>query len=174
MEVIAKYSLGLLFVCLAAISDYRSYKIKNRDVLIFLVSGLIFNIFTDGIAGGKDALLGALLPLVLFPLFVLRMLGAGDIKAFCALGSILGFEQSRHLILFSFVAGGIIALLFLMFRKNAMERFKNFWRYLKACFYMRNLLPYDSFTDPNGKFRFAYGIFCGYIITVINYYFGLI
>lgn len=163
-----KYLLGLLLVSMAVVSDYRTYKISNKLILTFLVIGLVFNLSTNGLEGGQDAILGSLLPLVLFPLFTLKMLGAGDIKAFCAIGSILGLEQGTNTMIFSFMAGGIIAVFFLIFRKNALERFKSFWNYSKMCLYFRKLLPYDVFTDPEGKFRFAYGIFGGFIFTIIN------
>lgn len=173
MEIV-KYCLGLVFVSLAVISDYKIYKIKNVHIMIFLIAGLIFNLLNGGLGGGIEAIMGALLPLVLFPLYALKMLGAGDIKAFCAIGSILGFEQIGYTIIFSFMAGGVIAVFFLVFRENALARFKAFWKYIYACFYMRRLLPYSSFTDPSGKFRFAYGIFCGFILSVINNYYQFI
>lgn len=167
MEII-KYLLCTLLVSIAVISDYRTYKIKNKLNLTFLIIGLLFNLSTNGLDGGKDAILGSIFPLVVFPLFALKMLGAGDIKAFCAIGSIFGLEQGTYTMLFSFIAGGFIAVFFLIFRKNAVERFNSFWNYLKMCFYIRKLLPYDDFSDPEGKFRFAYGIFGGVILTIIN------
>lgn len=173
MEII-RYGIGMLFVTLAVVNDYRTYKIKNNLVLGFLCTGFIFNIAFGGLNGGIDAFGGSLFPLVLFPLFALKMLGAGDIKAFCAIGSIVGLDQSINTVIFSIIAGGTIALGFLVLRSNAMVRFRAFWRYLTTCFYMRRLLPYDQFSDPEGKFRFAYGIFCGFIIAVVNHYFQII
>lgn len=171
MEIeIIKYSICALFILLAAINDYRYYKIKNKLVLTFLVIGLIFNLVTGGASGGVKSIYACLIPLALFPLFALKMLGAGDIKAFCAIGSILGLTQIIYIVLFSFLGGGVIAVFFLIFRQNALERFKAFAKYIKMCFYLRKLLPYSEFTDENSKFRFAYGILSGFIILVFASY----
>lgn len=173
MEVI-KYSIALVFIILATISDYKSFKIKNKLVLTFLVIGFAFNGITAGTTGVLDSLYGALFPLVLFPLFAVRMLGAGDVKAFCAIGSILGLTQSIHVVIFSFIGGGVIAIFFMIFRQNALSRFKSFCTYIKMCFYSKKLLSYDQFTNSKGKFRFAYGILAGYLIMLTNNHLMLI
>lgn len=124
--------------------------------------------------GGMDFFLqsvyGMLIPFILFPLFMLRMLGAGDIKALCAIGSIVCFKLSVYTILFSIIGGGIIALLFMIFRKNSIERFKIFFKYLKLCFFLRKLLSYEAFSDSKSIFRFSFGIAAGFTLTVLKYY----
>ena len=157
-----------VFAVLIAISDAREYKIKNVLVLPFLLFGLTFNALFGGLSSFQNALVGMVLPLCLLPLFGLKMLGAGDIKAFCTLGSILGWRWSIDVVLYSFVAAGILAIGFLLLRKNAAARFGNLLRYMKLCLYNRRLLPYSDFVDTHGRFRFAFGILGGYIIVALT------
>ena len=159
-----KLAIGGTLSILAAASDLREYKIKNRLILPFLLIGLVLNTVNGGVGGLQDAAVGLILPLCLLPLFAFKMLGAGDIKTFCALGSIVGWRQSIDVVLYSFIAAGILALGFVIFRKNAATRFKSLIRYLKMCFYNRKLLSYDDFSDSGSRFRFAFAILGGYAV----------
>jgi prepilin peptidase CpaA len=162
-----KLALTLVFITVTLITDYKEYKIKNTHVMIFLATGLALNGLTAGLPGLLDSLYGLLIPLTLILLFAVRMLGAGDIKALCAIGSMVGRAMSIYTMLLSIVAGGVIALGFMIFRKNALQRFRQFGAYLKQCFYMRKLLPYDQFTDEKSGFRFSLGILGGFILAVV-------
>ena len=139
-----QYSLAFIFTVIAVITDIREYKIKNRYVLPFISAGLLINVILSGFTGLLDAVSGMLIPLILFPLFILRILGAGDIKAFSVIGSIAGLHMSIRTILLSFLAGGIIAL-----------------------------VPYARFTEDKSRFRFALGICAGFVTAVILQYAGI-
>lgn len=167
---ILKFILITIFLTVATITDYKEYKIKNKTIVLFLLTGIIINFVTGGVLGLSDSIYGLLIPLVLFPLFALKMLGAGDVKAFCAIGSIIGFKLCVYTILFSFLSGGIIAIGFMLFRKNAVYRFGQFFKYFKQCFYMQKLLPYEQFKDEKSNFRFSLGLYFGFLLMVLNYY----
>ena len=165
--------IGGVLSVLAAASDLKEYKIRNRLILPFLLIGLVLNTVNSGVAGLADSAIGLLLPLCLLPLFALKMLGAGDIKTFCALGSIVGWRKSIDTILYSFIVAGILALGFMIFRKNAATRFKSLIRYLKVCLYNRKLLSYEDFSDSGSHFRFAFAILGGYAVMVVTEFLAL-
>jgi prepilin peptidase CpaA len=162
-----KYAVAAVFIIAAVITDYREYKIKNRGVIVFSALGLVINGAAAGWGGLLDSVCGLLSPLVLIPLFALGMLGAGDIKALCAVGSIVGLKMGICTSLLSFVAGGIIALGFMIFRRNAARRFRQFGIYLKNCFYAMRFLPYGQLTDEKSGFRFSLGIIGGFAGAVV-------
>lgn len=164
---VIKYSLAIVFILIAVATDYKEYKVKNKHVIVFLAIGIVFSCVSSGITGLLDSIYGFMIPLALFPLFALKMLGAGDIKGFCAIGGIVGLRMSIYTVLFSIIVGGAIALVFMIFRKNALQRFKKFGLYLMQCFYMHKLLPYDQFTDEKSGFRFTFGIFGGFILAIL-------
>ncbi len=163
---ITKLFITVIFLVISVVTDYGEYKIKNKHVLCFSALGLVLNGIVGGIHGLMDSFFGMLAPLMLLPLFAIRMLGAGDIKALCAVGSIMGLKISVFTVLFSFMSGGIIALVFMLFRRNSMERMKQFGLYLGQCFYMRKILSYEQFADEKSKFRFSFGILCGFAAIV--------
>jgi len=81
-------------VCLLLLAvrmDLRSYKISNHLILIGIITGFLFDVYEYGQAGISLWLPGILLPVILlFPLFIIKALGAGDIKLFSVIGSFYG------------------------------------------------------------------------------------
>lgn len=161
--------IGLL-VLLALICDIWTYKIKNQIVFPFIILGIITNAFSDGLNGVFFSLVGLCTPiLVLILLFALKMLGAGDVKLFAAIGAIMGAKFALYTIAYSFLAGGIIALFVLVFNKNGSKRLLYLLNYIRTCILTFSLLPYGNFNKNNKGtyFRFAYAIACGTLAQVI-------
>lgn len=91
--------------------DVRYRRIPNPFVLATLLTGLILNFTLSGLNGGLNSLGGCLLAFILmFMLHVFGAMGAGDVKLFAAIGSVIGV----HLVLPTFVTvvltGGVLAL----------------------------------------------------------------
>ncbi|WP_432663234.1 prepilin peptidase [Wukongibacter baidiensis] len=164
ISIILKYVELALLLILALISDIKTYKIKNNIVYPFILIGLITNMYLEGLDGLVFAIKGMIIPIVILIIFfALRMLGAGDIKLFSAIGAIMGIDFALKAIIYSFLAGGAIALLLIILRRNGVERLKHLFIYLKNCLITFSLLPYTDFNDKSdgGKFRFAFAIVCG-------------
>lgn len=115
--------LGML-LALAVWSDARHRRIPNILVLVTLLTGLLLHVggpegtaraglFTDqpGALGLWRAAGGALLALLIFlPFWLLRVLGAGDVKLFAAVGAFAGPVAVPNLALCVLLAGGVLAL----------------------------------------------------------------
>ncbi len=171
MITVLKFAAAFIFAAVITVSDFKTYKIKNKCVLAALSVGLILGI----VSGNIGASLGGMaFPLVLFPLYVLRMLGAGDVKALCAIGAILGFHDSVRNLLFTFLAGGAIGIVFLVVNKNGLSRFRYLWNYLKSCFLTGRIEKYDFGGGEKSYFRFAYAIVGGLILTALNNWLNII
>jgi len=150
-------------------SDIKGYKIRNKLTFSFMLAGLLTNLILGGVKEGSQALLGIIAPFVLLILlYVMRFMGAGDIKLFCALGAILGFKAVLQVMVYSFIAGGVIAVVILLIRKNAKERLLYLFNYFKHCVLTFSLQPYTDFDNKDGgKFRFAYAVASGGIIYIL-------
>ena len=74
-------ALVIFFVVPAVIVDLRTSKIPNAIIVLGYVTGFLYQGICHGYYGIMQGVLGALFPLiVLFPVFVIRGLGAGDLK----------------------------------------------------------------------------------------------
>jgi len=167
---ILKYVELFLLILLSLISDYKHYRVKNTIVYPFMAAGLLTNLFFYGIHGFSLSLMATVVPvIVLFLLYNLKMLGAGDIKLFAAIGSIMGMKFTLYSIIYSFLMGGLIALVITCFRKNGYERLKYFLGYMKRCFLTLSLLPYTNLKDRSdgAKFRFSYAAALGVLAAFI-------
>jgi len=107
--------LTVLFLCavlaVAVYSDVRRHRIPNTLTLFGLVSGLAVQLLGHGLSGVTSGLLGAGVGLACFaPFYLLRAMGAGDLKLLAAVGAFLGPQAAFHAALFSLLAGGLGAI----------------------------------------------------------------
>lgn len=117
---------AVLFVLLvmASLSDYHTYKIPNWLTAGGIAFALIYNsavpFYRDH--GFLWALGGMMIGfLIMLPCYALRIMGAGDVKLMAMIGAFLGVTDTVHAVVYSFVAGGIAALLFAI-RTKALAR----------------------------------------------------
>lgn len=108
-------AIGLL--CAGAATDLRSRRIPNALTFGGAVTGLLLNIALFRLAGVSSSLAGWALgtALLLIP-FLLRAMGAGDVKLVAAVGAWAGPSFVLRVILFGALAGALIAVAFLLVR----------------------------------------------------------
>ena len=105
-------SCVLLATLLVAVRhDVLEHRIPNVVCAVALVGGCVINTLDAGLGGLAFALEGAALGLGLFlPLYLLRGMGAGDVKLMCAVGSFLGPLDTFFAAAFALALGGIIGV----------------------------------------------------------------
>lgn len=118
-------SLAVLAVIVlgALLTDVRSRRIPNELVVLALGAGFFSHMVgpvdgsggllsnQPGALGVQGAFLGALTGFAIFlPLYVLRAMGAGDVKLMAGIGSFAGPAGALNLVLFIFIMGGMLAL----------------------------------------------------------------
>ncbi|HJW55070.1 MAG TPA: A24 family peptidase [Burkholderiaceae bacterium] len=113
---------GVLFVLLivAAVYDYRTYKIPNWLTVSGMAFGLIYNtvVSVSSQAGFLWAAEGLLLGFfMLLPLYMLHAMGAGDVKLMAMAGAFLGAPDIFYAVLSTFIVGGMAALGFALLNK---------------------------------------------------------
>jgi|SRR5580658_1848677 prepilin peptidase CpaA len=107
----------LLLVVIAAVYDIRFRRIPNWLVLAGLALGVGLNTFLSGWLGLRSSLLGMVVAfLIYFPLYLLRGMGAGDVKLMAAIGAIVGPANWFGIFIISALAGGIAAAILLLAR----------------------------------------------------------
>jgi prepilin peptidase CpaA len=122
--VIAHVVLDVLLV-IAAVIDWRSYRLPNWLTLGGAGLGLAMSVLPQGI-GFFESLLGAWTGLVLLlPLYVLGMTGAGDVKLMAMVGAFLGLPDVLLALLFTLIAGGVAAIGFAAWRRKVSRMVLN-------------------------------------------------
>lgn len=157
-----RIGLCLVFSLYNNFTDWKDFRIRNRAVVLFAALGLMANVICSGGRGLLGALAGCGIMLCLLPLFALRMLGAGDIKALMSIGCMLGFPAAPQALAYSLLGAGVAAVLTVLFRKNGKMRLRRLFAYLKFCWISKTILPYAEKLDhQDGGFRFSFGITAG-------------
>ncbi|HEX6731949.1 MAG TPA: A24 family peptidase [Pyrinomonadaceae bacterium] len=91
--------------------DVRYRRIPNPFVLATLVTGLILNIGLFGVNGVISSIGGCVLAFILmFMLHVFGAMGAGDVKLFAAIGSVVGAHLVIPTLIVVMLTGGLLAL----------------------------------------------------------------
>jgi len=121
--------LLLILLLLAAWHDVRSYRIPNLLVLSGIVIGILLNTFLPQVMGGIGFLsafmgLGAGL-LVLMPLYLLRAMGAGDVKLMAMVGAFVGPVAMLWVTIYVLIAGGLLAIGISLLRGRLTQVFDN-------------------------------------------------
>ena len=95
--------------------DVRYRRIPNAFVLATLISGLTLNFIMGGLQGGLNSIGGCVLAFILmFMLHVFGAMGAGDVKLFAAIGSVLGAQLVLPTFVVVVLTGGVLALVSVM------------------------------------------------------------
>ena len=102
----------IVLVTVAARADVRTRTIPNRLTFPALLLGLAVHGALGGADGLKSSLVGmAVAGGVLFPGWLFRWMGAGDVKLMAAVGAWLAWPQGLIGVLASLVMGGVISLI---------------------------------------------------------------
>jgi prepilin peptidase CpaA len=125
MPLVLKLAL-LAVVISAGLYDLRTRKIPNWLNLSGLILGLGLNALVLHGQGIVVALLGLGLSLLIYvPLYLVRGMGAGDVKLMAAVGSITGPHNWLIIFLATALLGGVVALALVFFKKRLHETLSN-------------------------------------------------
>lgn len=109
-------------VLLAGTYDLRYRRIPNWLSLSGIVLGLGCNTLLLGLAGLRGASLGLLCALAIYvPLYLVRGMGAGDVKLMAAVGAMAGPKGWLEIFLATALLGGVASLV-LVARKHRVQQ----------------------------------------------------
>ena len=155
------YFLSGAAVCagVAAAWDVRQGRIPNRLTYGAMVSGLVLRTASESWRGTLDGLAAGLIGGgVFFLFFLVRGMGAGDVKLMAAVGVWSGWHQIAVVMLATALAGGILALGYMVIRRRGFHTLKNLgtlFRYHLAF----GLAPHPEINLQNPQaIRFPYAL----------------
>ncbi len=118
--VVGPHGALTLLLLMAAVIDVRYLRIPNWLTGAGLLLGLVWSAAAApaAAAGLWAALAGAALGLaLLLPFYALRVMGAGDVKLMAMVGSFVGLPGIFYAALFTFIAGGIGAVVYALYHR---------------------------------------------------------
>lgn len=116
----------LLIVLPAAAYDLRYRRIPNWLTLSGIVLGIGTNTLLFGVHGALAACLGLLCALAVYvPLYLIRGMGAGDVKLMAAVGAIAGPSNWLGIFLATALIGGAVSLVMVAWKKRTRKTLSN-------------------------------------------------
>ena len=158
--------------------DVRSRRIPNRLVFPGALMGLLLNslpVHLDGVLAPVSAPLGLPMALagfavglaLLLPMYAIKAMGAGDVKLMAMVGAFLGPYPVAIALLFSLLAGGVMAVFVASWNGTLLRVTSNSYHLLLQSL-MRGVagdLPrIDAPALPSGKLPYAIAIATGTFI----------
>jgi prepilin peptidase CpaA len=169
----------ILLCCLMAMavwSDLRTRRIPNRLVFGGALLGLLLNTLYPAGAGllvGEPfggiglpwALAGLAMGLgLLLPMYMLRALGAGDVKMMAMVGAFVGPGPVGACVLLTFLAGGVLAVAVALATGKLRATLHNTW-HMSTHTMLRSMHgdigPIDAPAAPSGRLPYAVAIAAG-------------
>jgi prepilin peptidase CpaA len=173
--------LLVILVIAAAVIDMRSLRIPNWLTVSGMLLGLAWNtaLGSPFYTGFLWALAGLATGLaMLLPLYVLKVMGAGDVKLMAMVGAFLGFPEIVAAVLFTFIAGGVAALIYALVHRSAGRLVGNVLDITRfAAFgFMSGVRPsVDSAMGPSiGRFPYGISIAAGTIAWLAARHLGFV
>lgn len=106
--------IALVVVIIAFFYDITTFRIPNWLSICALTIGLVIHLVLDGISGigiTLVELMAGFLPM--WGIYLLKGIGAGDVKLFGALATLIGVGNIFEVMIVSFLIAGVISIILL-------------------------------------------------------------
>jgi prepilin peptidase CpaA len=158
--------LLLIILIICAVTDLWKKKIFNIVTFPAMAAGFILNGYFEGLDGVIFASKGFFIGVgVFFPLFFLRIMGAGDVKLMMAIGSLKGFAFTLNTALASFLIGAVIGIIYAIFKGHFIKLVKSLYFTFISIFYPQLKADFPKISEclwvPYGS-AIAIGAICVY------------
>lgn len=107
------------FTLAAFLWDVTVKRIPNKLNLAGALSGLLIHLYSAGLRGVIVSIISLLMMfLICFGMYLVRAIGAGDVKWFAALGALSGLSFTLYTLVSAVVLSGAAAIILLIVRKK--------------------------------------------------------
>lgn len=170
VQIRLQVTLAAIFFIMAIVTDLKSRRIPNALSLAAILCGFVINGYYAHLDGLLLASFGFVLAfIILFPIFIVRVLGAGDIKLMMGIGALMGPELLAWSLLYGVVAGAVTSVFLVLWQtglSGVMKTFKRYW----DCIYCRTYFKPESGEAAGQKVPYAPALAIGWLVAcVINY-----
>jgi prepilin peptidase CpaA len=159
----------VVIVTIACVFDLRTRRIPNVLTFGAAGAGFVFAGVMNGLGGLGMSLAGWSIAVALFlPFFLLRGMGAGDVKLLGAIGAWLGPAGAVATAFFTAIAGGVLALVVVLARGYLAESMRNLWAMLMhwRIFGLRPVPDLTLQSSRGPRLAYAVPIAAGALVTL--------
>ncbi len=148
------------------LADFCSDHVPNGLITMGMVAGLFGSLWQNGVGQVLQSFLSISISFfLLYPLFKIGGLGAGDVKMFLTVATFFPVRDILTVIAGAFVIGAFFSIGKLLAEKNGRERLQYFLSYMRDVLYTRQWKIYgenfrqDYYRYQKNKIHFTLPIF---------------
>lgn len=156
------YAGCCVYLLAAFVSDIRSMKIPNRLTVPVTLAGAAAHLASGGWEGIVFSAAGFAASFsILFLMYIIGAVGAGDVKLFGGIGAWTGFSFGLHVIIYSILYAGVIGIIILLLRRDGAKRLRTMVFNLFSFFKLGSLKLVSQ--EKSLKFPFMLAVLPGFI-----------
>ncbi len=167
----------IILLAIAVLMDLKYDRIYNYWIVFGIFLGLVLNISENGRYGAGNSLISMLLSFcVLYPLYKIGGLGAGDVKLFIMTGSFIKADRLPVVIMISFIIGAVPAVVKMLSERNFRERMYYLLSYMSDVIKSGHWKLYgEDIRDDHKKYKtnkihFALPIYCSVMLELGGFF----
>jgi len=168
-----KLVVALLFIPLAAAiiyMDVRYRRIPNKLVLAIMAAGIAVNGFFGGVHGVVSSLEGLGLGFaMMFILHAFGTMGAGDMKLFAAVGSIVGIPHVLQTLFVVALTGGVFAICKMVYARRVGQTMTGVAQFFFGLLPGQTVPRFEVPDDPNFTLPYALPICFGGLVSLLMF-----
>ncbi|SFO39750.1 Type IV leader peptidase family protein [Pseudobutyrivibrio sp. JW11] len=122
----------------ASLFDARSYRIPNQLIILGYLAGIYVNLLSYGWIGIAYFLMKAMWPIACLSLLYIlgKQLGAGDIKLFSVMATLVGVNITVNTMITSVILAGIAIVVVSIYEGQLIRRKLHYSFYITAAFFL--------------------------------------
>ena len=125
----------------ACLFDAKNYRIPNELIILGYCAGFVFNVTTYQSMGVVYFIGKAIWPiLLLYLLFLARGIGAGDIKLFSVMSTMVGASDLIDTMMYSVMLAGIIAVIICFKERQIVKKNLHYSYFITAAFFLHQYI----------------------------------
>lgn len=153
-----KIILGFILIA-CSIYDFLYFRIPNYITFTAIFAAFLIHLIHNGFTGLLYSFVGFLTGFVLIlPLYILRMMGAGDVKLMGTIGAALGPNGTIKAFLFSAIAGGIYAVIILALHHAHRVRLLHRFALMLKTLFISGHFSYIPPAKEEKRVKLCYGV----------------
>ena len=168
-----KIIIALLFLPLAVAiiyMDIRHRRIPNKLVFATLCAGISLNLVFRGWHGLASSLEGMVVAFgMMFMLHAIGTMGAGDVKLFAAVGSIVGISQVLQTLIIVAIMGGVLAVIKMIYVRRVGQTLAGVMQFFYGLLPGQNIPHFEVPQDGSNTLPYAIPICLGALVSVFTF-----
>lgn len=142
--VIVRYILLIILLSIALYDDIKRGKISNKITISALILGIILSLFHSSFSDiGKIIKELLFMFVIVFILYVLRFIGAGDAKLLLAIAALLDAPFAIGVTVYAILIGAIITI-FMKKDESIVDSVKRFINNIKSFFLVKKIIKDEN------------------------------